>query len=300
MPTRVQSPAMPPKSRALKWYSSSRDPDRLGPGLRDHQAADVADEDHQDAEVEQRRADPQQPRLVQLGGPGGPAELVVAVAPDRAADQRSPARGRAARPRAARPSASPPVDERQQPRVVRLQPDGLASAARPRPSPAPPAGRPARRRAGSRRPRPARAAYGRCVVDQREPEQLEAGPVAPAAGRRRPPGRPARRTPAPAAGSRAARRAVSTRKPLSPVALLERRPAPRRGAGCRRRSSRTGRACACGRGRRARRSRPAARGSGCRCQPSQEPAKSAARRRGRARPAPAGRRSARSSSSSSG
>ena len=32
--------------------------------------------------MEQRAADPQQPVLVQLGGPGGPAELVVAVSPD--------------------------------------------------------------------------------------------------------------------------------------------------------------------------------------------------------------------------
>jgi len=37
--------------------------------------------------VEQRGRDPQQARLVQLGGAGRPAELVVAVAPDQPADQ---------------------------------------------------------------------------------------------------------------------------------------------------------------------------------------------------------------------
>ena len=63
------------------------DPHRLGQPHRNQQTDDVADQDEEDAEVEQRRADPQQPGLVQLGGAGGPAELVVAVAPDGAADQ---------------------------------------------------------------------------------------------------------------------------------------------------------------------------------------------------------------------
>ena len=51
------------------------------------QADDVAEEDPDDAEVEQRAADPQQPVLVELGGPGGPAELVVAVTPQVAHDE---------------------------------------------------------------------------------------------------------------------------------------------------------------------------------------------------------------------
>src|SRR5690606_26871191 len=50
-------------------------------------ADDVADDHHEEAEVEQRAADAQQPRFVQLRGAGGPAELVVAVPPDRAEDQ---------------------------------------------------------------------------------------------------------------------------------------------------------------------------------------------------------------------
>ncbi len=38
-------------------------------------------EDAEHPEVEQRTTDPQQPVLVELGGAGGPAELVIAVAP---------------------------------------------------------------------------------------------------------------------------------------------------------------------------------------------------------------------------
>ena len=62
--------------------------DGLGPGLGDDETPDVPDEDDEDAEVEQRRPDPQQSRLVELGGAGGPAELVVAVAPEGAEHQR--------------------------------------------------------------------------------------------------------------------------------------------------------------------------------------------------------------------
>ena len=51
------------------------------------QADHVAEEDAEDAEVEQRAADAQQPVLVELRGAGGPAELVVAVAPDVADDE---------------------------------------------------------------------------------------------------------------------------------------------------------------------------------------------------------------------
>src|SRR4051794_459134 len=42
----------------------------------------MAEHDEQDAEVEQRRTQPQQPVLVELAGARRPAELVVAVAPD--------------------------------------------------------------------------------------------------------------------------------------------------------------------------------------------------------------------------
>src|SRR5699024_8256719 len=41
---------------------------------------------HDDAVVEQRAADPQHPRFVELGRAGGPAELVVPVAPEHPAE----------------------------------------------------------------------------------------------------------------------------------------------------------------------------------------------------------------------
>ena len=64
------------------------DPDRLGAATSGtRMPTDVAADDEQDAEVEQRRAEPQQPALVQLAGARRPAELVVAVAPDVAADE---------------------------------------------------------------------------------------------------------------------------------------------------------------------------------------------------------------------
>ncbi|GAA4513149.1 hypothetical protein GCM10023191_079820 [Actinoallomurus oryzae] len=44
------------------------DADGLGPALRDDEAADVAEEHEQDAEVEERAADAEQAALVQLGG----------------------------------------------------------------------------------------------------------------------------------------------------------------------------------------------------------------------------------------
>ena len=79
----------------------------------------------------------------------------------------------------------------------------------------------ARSRAGSSQTACSTPAYGGAVVGQGEPEQLEAAPGTAAAGRRRPSVRPARRTPAPPAGSRAARRAVSTTRPDRAVALLD-------------------------------------------------------------------------------
>src|SRR5690606_28275032 len=60
------------------------DADRRGPGLGHHQADEVPAEHQQDADVEQRAAPAQDVALVQLRGAGGPAELVVPVAVDRA------------------------------------------------------------------------------------------------------------------------------------------------------------------------------------------------------------------------
>ncbi len=59
----------------------------LRPALGDDQSADVPDQHQQDPEVEQRAADAQQPPFVELRGAGGPAELVVAVAPDVSEDE---------------------------------------------------------------------------------------------------------------------------------------------------------------------------------------------------------------------
>src|SRR5680860_900120 len=60
------------------------DADRLGPALGYAEPDDVAEEHADDPEVEQRATDPQQPVLVELRGPRGPAELVVAVPPEMA------------------------------------------------------------------------------------------------------------------------------------------------------------------------------------------------------------------------
>ena len=57
------------------------DADGLGPALRHAQAHHVAEEHREDPEVEQRAAPAQQAALVHLRRAGGPAELVVAVAP---------------------------------------------------------------------------------------------------------------------------------------------------------------------------------------------------------------------------
>src|SRR5262249_12679531 len=54
------------------------DPYGVGPRGGDEQSADVAEGHEQDAEVEQGAAPAQQPAFVELGGAGGPAELVVA------------------------------------------------------------------------------------------------------------------------------------------------------------------------------------------------------------------------------
>ena len=62
-------------------------PECAGPALGNDETDDVPEDHHQDAEVEQRAADPQQPALVELGGAGGPAEFVVPVSPPGADHQ---------------------------------------------------------------------------------------------------------------------------------------------------------------------------------------------------------------------
>ena len=87
MPTTVITPASSPPRDGHHVVGVLADPHRVGPRLRDQQADDVAADDPEHAEVEQRAADAQQPVLVELGGAGGPAELVVAVAPQVADDE---------------------------------------------------------------------------------------------------------------------------------------------------------------------------------------------------------------------
>ena len=131
MPTSVHTPGDAAEEQRVEVVEPLADADGLGPRLGDDEAADVPDEDEQDAEVEERRADAQQARLVELGRAGRPAELVVAVAPDGAADEARDAevgqdapqegvhewasRGRGRRDRL----------QRKEPRVVGLEPDGL-------------------------------------------------------------------------------------------------------------------------------------------------------------------------------
>ena len=81
MPTTVISPASEAAGDGDHVVGVLADPHGVGPRLRHQQPDDVAADDAEHPEVEQRAADPQEPVLVELGGPGGPAELVVAVAP---------------------------------------------------------------------------------------------------------------------------------------------------------------------------------------------------------------------------
>ena len=111
MPTTVAAPASAPTDDGHEVVEPLGDPDRLGPRLRDAQPDDVADEDAEDAEVEQRAADAQQPVLVELRGPGGPAELVVAVAPASGRRRRRSGRRRERPPTGARSSAAPPGND---------------------------------------------------------------------------------------------------------------------------------------------------------------------------------------------
>ncbi len=73
-------------------------PTRLGPGLRDEQTADVAERRRTGCRSGTAGCRAQQPRLVELRGAGGPAELVVAVAPVVAADEHGDRRRRGRRP----------------------------------------------------------------------------------------------------------------------------------------------------------------------------------------------------------
>lgn len=59
------------------------DVEAVGQRLGDQEPGHVAGDHEQQAVVEERARDPQQPALVQLTGPGGEAETVVAVAPGR-------------------------------------------------------------------------------------------------------------------------------------------------------------------------------------------------------------------------
>ena len=64
------------------------DPDGLGPRVRDEQAEDVAHEHGDHAKVKQGARDAHEPSAVKLARPRRPAELVIAVAPDEAHDER--------------------------------------------------------------------------------------------------------------------------------------------------------------------------------------------------------------------
>ena len=135
-------------------------PSRVGPRLRDHQADDVADDHDEDAEVEQRAAEPQQPRLVELRRAGGPAELVVPPPPDGAADAGRDERHDVRQAPPHRAARSAPVEaHRPRPRPWRgTEGSGRArrraAAGRARPPPVRGDG------PGATRTRPARAACG--------------------------------------------------------------------------------------------------------------------------------------------
>src|SRR5262249_9182549 len=76
-----------PGGRGEPAVGAFRDADGAGPGLGDQDADDVAGDGREGAVVKDRRAPLEQPALLQLGGPAGPAELVVAPAPDVADDE---------------------------------------------------------------------------------------------------------------------------------------------------------------------------------------------------------------------
>ena len=228
---------MPPTTSAFDVVEVLAHAEALRPRHGDHEADEVADDDEDEAEVEQRRADPQQPRLVQLRGARGPAELVVAVAPDRAADEqrqhdvredspqqhvhREASRARAAAAAGRRRRARPPRGE------ARRRPSG----ARPRRRPAMPG-----QRVADRLDDPG---VRGADVAERELEQLEAGPVLLQQDRS-----------VDRVGDRGVLQhhrqvvgqlTVGVDEPAArPVARLERGRGPHRGAGCRRRSSTTG------------------------------------------------------------
>ena len=138
---------------------------------------DVPDDHDEQAEVEQRAADPQQPRLVELRGAGGPAELVVAVAPDRAADQDGEHDvGQHAPEQDVAPASSRWLQSGGSRRGVGSSP--TCSRGGPlRPAPARRRRRRARRPAAARRPPRRARRTGVPASMQGEPQQLEARPV---------------------------------------------------------------------------------------------------------------------------
>ena len=217
MPTSVQNPAMPPKSSALTWYSPSRDSYRLGPRLRDDQPADVPDDHEQQAEVEQRRADPQQPRLVQLRRARRPAELVVAVAPDRAADQDRDHDVREHAPQQRRSSLVHPARaaQRQQPRVVRRPARPARAVGRPPPSHGQRLCRPATRPGSVAHTACRTSAYGRPRRPRAQGAAARGSAGSPEAAAARRPGRRPRRTRGPVGRKSVSSPRVSTSQPLA-------------------------------------------------------------------------------------
>ena len=174
----------------------------------------MAEQDEEDAEVEQRAAQPQQPVLVQLGGPRGPAELVVAVPPHSARRRTRSGRCRARRPTGRRPGRAhdpaplgslstsaagggPAASARACTPVGRTgrgpppRSGGPSAASRSTASRSLPrsGGSVAQTACATRRP-------GRARVGQGQPQQLHAGPVVQQQLARPPSGPRSRRTPA--------------------------------------------------------------------------------------------------------
>src|SRR5699024_6286682 len=76
-----------PQGQRTHVIHGARHAQRGGPPLRYEQPHHVPHDHHEQAEVEEGTADPQQPGLVQLRGTRGPTELVVTVTPDQSTDQ---------------------------------------------------------------------------------------------------------------------------------------------------------------------------------------------------------------------
>ena len=87
-PTTQTAPATAPAIAENQRYGALGHADRLGEGLRDHQPDDVAADRGERAVVERRAGPAEDLVLEQLRRAAGPAELVGAVAPPRADDER--------------------------------------------------------------------------------------------------------------------------------------------------------------------------------------------------------------------